>query len=164
MFWIADTVQAQPTVVYVREAAGGMSEFTKILISATVGALVGIVSNIAMEYIMPRISRKNLLKVVTDQLVSELIVNYHKVESGIGVVPMCGLKHLLITATEKRESLAIFWLDCLDSIGGTRLYPSHPLAVFEESFHLLQMATSSALSHTIIGMLRLRTPLCLPLV
>jgi hypothetical protein len=83
MLWIADVAQAQPTVVYVRDAAGGMSETAKILISATVGALVGIVSNIAMEYVKPWIAKQNLKKTVTLQLVTELAVNYNNIESGV---------------------------------------------------------------------------------
>jgi hypothetical protein len=45
--------RAAPNVIYVRDAAGGMPEWVKITISAFVGALLAIGSNVAMEFIKP---------------------------------------------------------------------------------------------------------------
>jgi hypothetical protein len=76
--------QVAPNVyVTVQPPPGGMPEWVKILLSATVGAFVGIVSNIAMEYMKPWIAKRNLRKTVTGQLVSELAANYSKIESGL---------------------------------------------------------------------------------
>ena len=79
--------QVTPNVyVTLQSAPMGMPEWVKILLSATVGALVGIISNIAMEYVKPWIVRRGLRKSVATQLVSEWAVNYSKIESGVRVL------------------------------------------------------------------------------
>jgi hypothetical protein len=95
MLQILDTVQAQPTVVYVQQAAGGMSEFTKVLIAASVGAVFGIGGNIAMEFLKPRIAKRSLKREIIAQLSDEIKRN---------------LKHLnsvrdVIQAAEKGEPM-----------------------------------------------------------
>ncbi len=72
MLWIFDTVQAQPSTVYVQQAPGGMSEFTKVLIAASVGAVFGIGGNIMMEFIKPRIAKRSLKREITAQLIGEI--------------------------------------------------------------------------------------------
>ncbi len=101
MLWIIDAVQSPPNVIYVHETAGGMAEWVKILITATVGALVGIVSNIAMEYVKPWIAKRSLKETVTNQLISELAVNYHKIESGCRVLEKAKLE------SEDKQNTAI---------------------------------------------------------
>jgi hypothetical protein len=68
-------MQAAPTVIYVREAAGGMPEWVKILISAAVGALFAIVGSVAMEFIKPAITRRHTLRKVRSSLHAEFLAN-----------------------------------------------------------------------------------------
>jgi hypothetical protein len=58
-----------------------MPESVKILITAAVGALVGIFSNIAMEYVKPWIAKQNLRKTITAQLAAELMDNLSLMEA-----------------------------------------------------------------------------------
>jgi hypothetical protein len=75
--------QAPPQVyVTVQQPRGGMPEWLTILITATVGALVGIVSNIAMEYVKPYIATSLLRKTVITQLSAELMKNMSSVGAG----------------------------------------------------------------------------------
>jgi hypothetical protein len=76
--------QVAPNVyVAIQPPPGGMPEWLKVLTSAAVGALVGIISNIAMEYVKPWIAQHSLKKKVTVQIVSELAANYSKIQSAI---------------------------------------------------------------------------------
>jgi hypothetical protein len=55
--------QAPPQIyVTVQQPAGGMPEWLKILITAGEGALVGICSNIAMEYVKPWVAKRVLCR------------------------------------------------------------------------------------------------------
>jgi hypothetical protein len=71
-----------PINVTVQQPVGGMSEWVKILISAGVGALFGILGSIGMEYARPVIAKRRMLKEVTKQLKDE-------VRSGAEVVREC---------------------------------------------------------------------------
>jgi hypothetical protein len=53
-------------------APSGMSEWTKTIISAGIGAVFGIGGNIAMEYVRPIIQRRAIAR----QLVNEMLHNY----------------------------------------------------------------------------------------
>jgi hypothetical protein len=69
------TVAQAPPQVYVtvQQPAGSMPEWLKILITAGVGALVGICSNIAMEYVKPWVAKRVLKKTVAKQIHDELL-------------------------------------------------------------------------------------------
>jgi hypothetical protein len=70
----ATMAQAPPQIyVTVQQPPGGMPEWLKILITAGVGALVGICSNIAMEYVKPWVAKRVLKKTVTKQIHDELL-------------------------------------------------------------------------------------------
>lgn len=69
------TVNQAPPHVYVTvQQPAGMPEWVKILITVTVGALVGIVSNIAMEYVKPWIAKRLMKRTVRTQIHAELLV------------------------------------------------------------------------------------------
>ena len=73
--------QGLPNVyVTVLPAADGMPEWVKILISAGVGALFGIVGSTVMEFIKPKISNAALKKAIARQLAFELVTNCHKID------------------------------------------------------------------------------------
>jgi hypothetical protein len=67
--------------VTVAQPAAGLPEWVKILISAGVGALFGILANVAMEYVKPRIAKRLLKKGICAQVGAELIDNLDKIES-----------------------------------------------------------------------------------
>jgi hypothetical protein len=73
--------QLPPINVTVLPPAGGMPEWLKILISAGVGALFGIVGNVAMEYVRPKIVKRQRLREMAAQLVEELISNVEILEA-----------------------------------------------------------------------------------
>ena len=64
-----------PITVVVQQPQGGTPEWIKVLVPATVGALVGIMSNIAMEYVKPWIQRSNLQRTMKRDLMRELAEN-----------------------------------------------------------------------------------------
>ncbi len=61
-----------PINITVQQAAGGMPEWVKILISAGVGAIFGIAGNIAMEYAKPVIVHRQKRRSVKVQLTAEV--------------------------------------------------------------------------------------------
>ncbi len=74
--------QVSPNVyVTVQPAPGGMPEWVKILITAAVGAVVGILGNIAMEYVRPHISSSMARENVRKQLIAELLGNLGNIEN-----------------------------------------------------------------------------------
>lgn len=73
--------QLPPINVTVQQPAGGMPEWVKILISAGVGALFGIMSSVAMEYVKPTIAKKLLKKMICAQVGAEVIDNLNKMEA-----------------------------------------------------------------------------------
>jgi hypothetical protein len=73
-------VEAAPNVIYVRDAAGGMPEWVKILITAVVGAMFGIVSAPLTELAKTFILRIPMRRKIKTQLVDELIENLDRVE------------------------------------------------------------------------------------
>lgn len=85
-----------PPQVYVtvQQPSGGMPEWAKILISAAVGALLGIVSNIAMEFVKPYIAKKVTAKAVSDQLIAEFTENMRTLDSA---------RRVLENASDKSE-------------------------------------------------------------
>ena len=74
--------QIPPIHVTVQQPAGNLPEWLKILITAGTGALLGIISNIAMEYVKPSIGKRLLKKTVAQQLSAELIKNLSAAEAG----------------------------------------------------------------------------------
>jgi hypothetical protein len=68
-------VGAAPNVIYVRDAAGGMSEWVKILITAIAGAIFGIVSapltELAKSFIL-RIPMRRKIKAQLGNLCTSL--------------------------------------------------------------------------------------------
>jgi hypothetical protein len=75
-----------PINVTVQQPAGGMPEWVKILISAGVGALFGILSSIAMEYLKPYIAKRFLRKTVSAQVGAELVENLGEVEAAYRIL------------------------------------------------------------------------------
>jgi hypothetical protein len=73
---------SSPIYVNVQQPPPGMPEWEKLLISAGVGALLGIISNIAMEYVKPWIAKRLLRRTVADQLAAELADNMNEVDAG----------------------------------------------------------------------------------
>src|ERR1035438_2966710 len=73
--------QLPPINVTVQPPAGGMSEWEKTLISAGVGALFGILSSIAMEYVKPAIAKRSLKKTIEGHLGAEMSLNLGLVEA-----------------------------------------------------------------------------------
>lgn len=78
--------QIPPIMVTIQQSPAGMPEWVKILITATAGALVGIVSSILMEYLKPYIAKRLLKKTVTAQLGKELLKNLNHVDAGKRIV------------------------------------------------------------------------------
>ena len=73
--------QLPPIYVTVQQPAGGMPEWAKILISAATGALLGVISSIAMEYAKPWIAKRVMRSAMAVQLGIELMENQSKVEA-----------------------------------------------------------------------------------
>ena len=70
-----------PVYVTVQQPSGGMPEWVRILISAGVGALFGILSSLVGEYVKPAIAKHQLKKTVSTQLGAELMENLSAIES-----------------------------------------------------------------------------------
>ena len=74
--------QVAPQVyVTVQPAPVGIPEWAKIVVSASVGALFGIGSNIAMELIKPSISKRQLKKSIATHLAAEVMDDLGNVEA-----------------------------------------------------------------------------------
>lgn len=69
-----------PVYITVQQPAGGMPEWVKILISAGVGALFGILGSIAMEFVRPTLLAQRMKKTVRQQLIAELKNNMKSLE------------------------------------------------------------------------------------
>ena len=100
---------APPNVyVTVQQPSGGMPEWIKILLTAAVGALVGIVSSIAMEYVKPWIAKRLMKRTVKTQIYAELLVAGSEAESALRI-----LKSAEGLSAKERE----FALQCARMIG-----------------------------------------------
>ena len=84
----------QNLYVTIQPPPAGMPEWLKILITALVGFAVGTVSGISMEFLKPKIARRELRKGVSEQLDDELMLNLNAMESG---------KRILTDAKDKPE-------------------------------------------------------------
>lgn len=73
--------QPPPNVIYVREAAGGMPEWGKILVTAAAGAVIGILSAPASELAKGFVLHFPKRRKIRAQLLDELIENLDKVEA-----------------------------------------------------------------------------------
>jgi hypothetical protein len=100
---LLQAVQQAPTLakqvgpnlyVTVQPSPAGMPEWVKILITALVGVVVGTVGNISMEFVKPKIARRQLRKTLSEQLDDELMLNLNAMESG---------KRILADARDKSE-------------------------------------------------------------
>jgi hypothetical protein len=67
--------QLSPNLYVTVQPSPGMPEWVKILITAAVGALVGIASNIAMEYVKPGIVKRQKRELIAQHLNAELCAN-----------------------------------------------------------------------------------------
>jgi hypothetical protein len=67
-------------IVLQQPPASGMPEWVKILISAGVGALFGILGSVVMEFIKPKISLATLKRSIATQLAFELRTNWSLVD------------------------------------------------------------------------------------
>jgi hypothetical protein len=63
--------QLPPIYVTVQQPTGGMPEWAKILISAGVGTLLGMASTVVMEFVKPRIAKRQLKRSIATQLLPE---------------------------------------------------------------------------------------------
>ena len=77
--------QATPNTIYVQQAPGGTSEWSKTLISATIGALVGIFSNLAMEYVKPFVTDALMKRTIRKQIHAELFKNLNDLEAAVRI-------------------------------------------------------------------------------
>ena len=148
--------QVAPQVyVTVQQPRGGMPEWATILITATVGALVGIVSNIAMEYVKPYISTSLLRKTVISQLSAELMKNMRSVEAGrrilegaesksmeereyalsVSRVLAAGIKHDRFDFYFTNEKSLVYEIDEADLLGTVYTVTSQVLEIFKEDKH-----------------------------
>jgi hypothetical protein len=77
------TVQAVPVQVYVtvQQPTAGIPEWLKLLITVVVGALIGIISSIAMEYLKPFIAERTMSKTLKAQLADELLTNFNRLQA-----------------------------------------------------------------------------------
>jgi len=80
--------------VTIQPPPAGMPEWLRILITAFVGFAVGTVSGISMEFVKPKIAKRQLRKGVSEQLDDELMLNLSAMESG---------KRILTDARDKSE-------------------------------------------------------------
>lgn len=67
--------------VIVQQPPAGMPEWVKILISAGTGAVLGIASNVLMEYLKPLIAAKTTSRQLKDELTEELTGNLDLLQS-----------------------------------------------------------------------------------
>jgi hypothetical protein len=63
-----------PINVTVQQPASGMPDWVKILISAGVGAVLGVGSNLLMEFVKPIIARRQMTRLVREQIVEEVLL------------------------------------------------------------------------------------------
>ncbi len=73
--------QAPPIYVTVQQPFGGTPEWEKTLISAGIGALFGIISSIAMEYVKPYLTKR----AVAEQVRAEFNRNFDRLEEALGL-------------------------------------------------------------------------------
>jgi hypothetical protein len=104
------TSNAPPPSVYVtvQQPSAGMPEWIKILLTAAVGALVGIASNIAMEYVKPWIAKRLMKKTVKTQIFTELLAAGSDAESA---------QRILASAAAQSGEAREFALQCAAIIG-----------------------------------------------
>ena len=122
--------QVAPNVyVTVQPPSAGMPEWVKILISAAVGAFLGIASNIAMEYIKPIIAKRSERKMVSAQLNAELLENMRHIEGAEKIV----LKRaeLLPKKQESVVLLAGMMLRLVETDRFDYFFANHKTAVYE---------------------------------
>jgi hypothetical protein len=73
--------QVAPNIYVTVQPAPGMPEWAKILISASVGALLGISSNILMEFVKPSIAKRKLKKLIKAHLIPEATLSVRSIEA-----------------------------------------------------------------------------------
>jgi hypothetical protein len=81
-------MQAPPQVIYVHEAAGGMPEWERTIISAGVGAVFAIASSLLMEYMKPWIQRGDVRRRMIRQLNEELLKNMPSIEGSLTMLSL----------------------------------------------------------------------------
>src|SRR5215471_6831603 len=84
LLWLQAAQQLPPIYVTVQQppVPPGLPEWVKLLISAGVGALFGISTNIAMEFIKPAIAKRLMRKTVQRQvLFGEFKENLNKIDA-----------------------------------------------------------------------------------
>jgi hypothetical protein len=74
-----------PIYVTVQQPASAFPEWVKILVSAGVGAVLGMLSSVVMEYWKPHIGRLSTRKSVASRLGNELMGNLAVIESCVGI-------------------------------------------------------------------------------
>ena len=73
--------QAAPNIYVTVQPAPGGPEWAKILISASVGAVLGISSNILMEFVKPSIAKRQLKKLIKAHLIPEATLSVHSIQA-----------------------------------------------------------------------------------
>lgn len=81
-------MQPPPQVIYVHEAAGGMPEWERTIISAGVGAVFAIASSLLMEYMKPWIQRGDVRRRMIRQLNEELLKNMPSIEGSLKMLSL----------------------------------------------------------------------------
>lgn len=122
-------MQAAPNTIYVREAASGMPEWVKILISAATGALFGIGGSVVMEFVKPAITKRRMRKIVIAQLAAELLDNMRYIDGAIRI-----LKEADNRIPPKRDaviSMAAMLLKLIDSDRFDHFFTNEKMLVYE---------------------------------
>lgn len=83
---VAATIQATPSPVHViLDQPPSLPDWEKVLITASAGAVFGIVGSIAMEFLKPLIAKSTQRKTIRKQLGAELLDNMNNIEAAIRV-------------------------------------------------------------------------------
>jgi hypothetical protein len=104
--------QQIPPVIHVtvqQPPAGGMPEWVKILITAVVGTIFGIMSNIVTESIKQKRAKRDDLEKLNNQLIPELKENLNEVETlrrMVGRANEGGIDHRKMTLSYAKDILA----------------------------------------------------------
>jgi hypothetical protein len=99
--------QLPPINVTVQPPAVGMPEWVKILISASTGALFGILGNIAMEYVKPWIAARVLTKRISRELADELLANARCAATAIHIIEDAENRADPVFAAKARETMPL---------------------------------------------------------
>ena len=85
MLLLLQAVAQLPPINVTVQSPPGMAEWEKTLLAAGTGALFGILSSIAMEYVKPWIASRSSKNTVKTELAEELIENLDRLRSVVSI-------------------------------------------------------------------------------